>query len=655
MHCNCRLPSQITYLSCVLAATYGSIAAADPKTAVDPPPSAEAATAGQSTSAGDRFARDARTLAQRARDAKGKLRLRSTADVEKARSKLRQALVELDAYLQTGGANGTAWGRFLSLDKLRPVVRPVARPRARASTRQLETVYRRFRSDHKGLELPVFRQVRIALRSLIDMEEQVRHPATNDDLDAHLERLATSLEKFAGERSSDEQRTIGQVLAWLDRHGQAPQLVADVRQRLSQPNLYVHLSDKLVAAGSDRTIDDDEAIQDVILGTSINGRGHTVGHVRTRLVPNEQQAMFETRLAAVNEARTVGVNGPARIGSATRTTLAGQKRFSLDANGYHVWPATGTADTRSQTYGIWSNKHGCVDRLVRRVASKRVGEQKTTAERIGAQHAELRMARRLDAEAGEQLARANADYLDKFRRPLIRLGYLPRELSFHTTADELRLVALHDGLTHLAAPQAPPELPAGAALVVRLHESVVNNLAEDVLADRTIDQARLEQVAVRLFGRLPENLRADEERGPWSITFARREPISLRIEANRATLVLRGRKFLSGDRGVDTPMNVTIRYELRREAGRVRAVREGDVEVFPPGFVPNSGRRLSARYTGIRNMLRRRFEKLFAPEIVSQGLVLPGAWSRAGRLDLVELEADRGWLALGWRQASETQ
>jgi hypothetical protein len=644
-------PLSAAWITCLLTAGCVQTASAENAGADPLAATPESPNVGGSTGARDRLADDARKLASMARDAKSKLRLRSPADVERARGQLRTALGALDAYLQTGGATGAAWRRFLSLDLLLRA----ARPRAKTPARQLEAVYRRFRSDQQGLELPLFRQVRIALRSFIDAEEQLRHPAAIDDLDAHLERLATSLETFADRRSSEEQRAIGQVLDWLDRHGQAAELAGEVRQRLSQPNLYLHLSDKLVAAGSDRTIDDDEAIQDVILGTSINGRGHTIGHVRTRLVPNEQQAMFETRLEAVNEARTVGANGPARIGSATRTSLAGRKRFSLDATGYHVWPATGTAATRSQTYGIWSNKHGCVDRLVRRVASKRVGEQKQTAENIGARHAQDRLARRLDAEAGEQLARANADFLDKFRRPLIRLGYLPRELSFHTTADELRMVALQDGMTHLAAPEAPPELPAGAALVVRLHESLVNNLAQDVLADRTVDQARLEQVAVRLFGRLPENLQADEERGPWSITFARREPVSLHIEGHQATLVLRGRRFMSGDRGVETPMNVTIRYQLQREAGRVRAVREGEIEVFPPDFVPNSGRRLNARTTGIRNMLRRRFEKIFAEELASEGLILPGAWSRAGRLDLVELEADRGWLALGWRQASEAR
>ena len=206
-----------------------------------------------------------------------------------------------------------------------------------------------------------------------------------------------------------------------------------------------------------------------------------------------------------------------------------------------MWPASGAADTRSQTYGIWSNKRGCVDRLVRRVASKRVGEQKSAAERVEPRPCRRTACPAARCRSGRATRPRNADYLDKFRRPLIRLGYLPRELSFHTTADELRLVALQDGMTHLAAPQAPPELPPGAALVVRLHESLVNNLAEDVLADRTSIRPGSSKWPSVSSAACPTT-GADEERGPWSITFAPREPITLHIEANRATLVLRGRK-----------------------------------------------------------------------------------------------------------------
>ncbi|HEX5445543.1 MAG TPA: hypothetical protein VFW87_17080, partial [Pirellulales bacterium] len=399
-------------------------------------------------------------------------------------------------------------------------------------------------------------------------------------------------------------------------------------------------------AATDRPADDVEDVRDSILGTTLIGRAQTRGHVRTRLVPNPRYAQFETVIEAVNEAQTVGYNGPARVGSLSRTDLRGRKQFKLDANGFAVWPADATAETHSQTYGVWSNKHGCVDRLVRRVARKRLGQQKTASERVAAQHARQRLARRLDAEANRQLAQSNAEYLGRFRNPLYRTGHLPRELRFSTTADDLQLIALHDSPARLAAATAPPEPQPGLAMSVRLHESLANNLAEDFLAGRTLDQEQLEQLAVRLFGQLPAQLVNDEQRGPWSITFAQHDPVTLRIEQDAAMVTIRGREFASDLRTFRTPMNVTARYRLRRERDALTAVREGELEIVPPGFT--QGKRISPRLSTIRTLLKHRFEKIFTPEIASQGLVLPGQWRRAGRLDLVQLESREGWLALGW-------
>ena len=105
-------------------------------------------------------------------------------------------------------------------------------------------------------------------------------------------------------------------------------------------------------------------------------------------------------------------------------------------------------------------------------------------------------------------------------------------------------------------------------------------------------------------------------------------------------------------RRFDEPMNVTARYQLDRASGAIKAVRQGELEIFPPGFVPNSGRRLPTRLIGFRNLLKHRFEKLLAPEIVSPGLVLTGQWQRVGKLELTELEADKGWMLLGWEPSS---
>ena len=566
-----------------------------------------------------------------------------------AQSRLATAVSRLGRYLDSGGANGAAWKLYLRFDELSAALRDAEHAQPDA----LEHVYERFRADQAGLELPVFHDVTLALRDWLDDLYRQTHPVAQEDVQRRIEQLTASVESYQQRPDADELAKIAAALGWLSRHGQAGELVASLRERLSRPNLHVHLSQRLITAATDRPADDVEDVRDVILGTTVIGRGHTLGHVRTRLVPSQRYALLETEIEAVNEAQTVGYNGPARVGSVSRTELKGRKRFMLDANGFAVWPADATAQTRSQTYGVWSNKHGCVDRLVRRVAQKRLGQQKASGEQVASQHARGRLARRLDAEANGQLAQSNAEYLGRFRNPLYRTGHLPREMRFSTTADDLQLVALHDSPARLAAPLPPPEPAVGLAMSVRLHESLANNLAEDFLAGRTLDQERLEQLAVRLFGRLPKQLVDDEQRGPWSITFAQHDPITLRIENDTATVTLRGREFASDLRKFRTPMNVTTRYRLRRERDAVRAVREGELEILPPGFT--RGKRISPRLSGVRNLLKRRFEKIFTPEIASRGLVLPGQWSRAGRLDLVQLEAHEGWLALGWDTSAQRE
>lgn len=565
----------------------------------------------------------------------------NTRQAASARSRLSAAREKLRRYLDRGGANGAAWKRYLRFDELAAALREPSR----AEPQAMERIYQRFRGDHVGLELPVFHDVATALRAWIDAEYQQSHPVAQDELGRRLETLATNLEMYRQKPDADELANIAACLGWLARHGQAGELVLALRERLSQPNLHVHLSQRLLTAATDRPADDREQVRDVILGTTLVGRAHTLGHVRTRLVPSPNYALLETTIEATNEAQTVGYNGPARVGSLSRTELKGQKRFKLDANGFAVWPADASAETHSRTYGVWSNKQGCVDRLVRRVARKRLGQQKAASERVAAQHARQRLARRLDTEANRQLAQSNAAYLGRFRDPLYRVGHLPRELRFSTTADDLQLVALHDSPSRLAAPLPPPEPRRGLAMSVRLHESLANNLAEDFLAGRTLDQEQLKELALRLLGRLPEQL-AQDERGPWSITFAAHDPIVLRIEQDTATVTVRGREFASDVRSFPTPMNITARYRLLREHNAVRAVREGELEILPPGYT--RGRRLSARLSGVRTFLKHRFDKIFTPEMASQGLVLPGQWARAGRLDLVQLEASEGWLALGW-------
>jgi hypothetical protein len=74
--------------------------------------------------------------------------------------------------------------------------------------------------------------------------------------------------------------------------------------------------------------------------------------------------------------------------------------------------------------------------------------------------------------------------------------------------------------------------------------------------------------------------------------------------------------------------------------------------IVPPNFVPGRSR-LSSQQITLRTLLERRFGKFFEPEIKYEGLELPGAWEKAGRLDLKFLRADGGWLAAAWLESGE--
>ena len=102
-------------------------------------------------------------------------------------------------------------------------------------------------------------------------------------------------------------------------------------------------------------------------------------------------------------------------------------------------------------------------------------------------------------------------------------------------------------------------------------------------------------------------------------------------------------------------MNVTAAYKIEKTETGFKAVRQGDVEVFPPDFDPKGDQKLSARYTTIRTLLTKRFNKIFEPELKGEGLTLPGKWEKAGKFMPVQWVCQDGWLVLAWNKVAEVK
>ena len=113
---------------------------------------------------------------------------------------------------------------------------------------------------------------------------------------------------------------------------------------------------------------------------------------------------------------------------------------------------------------------------------------------------------------------------------------------------------------------------------------------------------------------------------------------------------MRGNRFTSGDREFPA-MDIWAAYRIESKGGLIRLTRDGDVQIYPPGFVPGGGDKLTVSETSLRRILQKRFNKVFKDSIDLEPLQLPGELESAGPLPMEQLVAQKdGWLAAGWRK-----
>jgi hypothetical protein len=304
------------------------------------------------------------------------------------------------------------------------------------------------------------------------------------------------------------------------------------------------------------------------------------------------------------------------------------------------------AVTQVQICDIQSNKG---HRLVERIGWKRAGQQQSEAEEIASRHAEARLNERVDKQAADPVERANRTYVDKYYRPFTDRKLFPQMLRFSTTQSAIALTGLQAGGGKLAAPAAPPTVVEGADMSLRLHESAVNNLAFDALAGRTVYEEKVQAAVTDALGHLPEKMKGDDDGKPWAITLAPRQPISVTFADDAWKITIRGVRFAKGP-DVYPGMNISAAYKIVKSAQGFKAVRQGDIQVFPPDFVP--GKQIDAHRQVVRKLLEKRFAKIFEPEIPGAGLDLPGRWKVVGKLVPIQVVCRDGWLTIAWKRAA---
>jgi len=594
-----------------------------------------------------------------AREAAKNFRPVAAQDVARQRAELAKAMSDLDAFLRTGTAyKSVGWKRYLQWDDLLAAVKGEQSPSGETITKILE----KLRANQTGLERNEFTSLRDAVAEYATMQEAAADGSLKDVYAKRMEDLATQLDTYLRDRSNtDAALSIGQTVGWLQDHRQAPELVSTIRRAFGRPNFFGYASQKFAAAGVERDINQVSGISDNIMGTSLHGTAHMVGHTTLALNENSSVASMNILLGGTAWSNNVGYNGPVTIYSTGTTSISGRKNVWMDATGMHEYAAQASCGTHSNINNICAN---CG--LIEKIAWKRAGQQKGEGEAIASQHASSRVAGQMDAEGGRLIREKNADYQAKFRNPLLRKGEFPEELNFSTTRDRVQVRMLQESSAMVGAPDDPPGFSKDHDLAARAHESVVTNFGQGVLGGYELTDLRVEKLYKEdLKADLPEELRVtqpdgtlDPDKEPWSMVFAEQLPVRARFDKGGVWMGIRVERF---NRGEDAPgkykpatnelVEISAQYKIEKTDKGATLRRDGDVRIrFPSRANPDQ---ITLRDNAIVTFIRRKFRSMFKEEFKGEGLMFKGEWAKAGRLQLADIEANDAWIRLGWEMTGE--
>jgi hypothetical protein len=577
----------------------------------------------------------------------------------------------LERFVRPQTANGKSWLKYLRWDELKEQLAADGSPNLAV----LSGTYQQLNRNETGLDMPQFRGVSDALRQYIDWLALARTDDPAALYARQLEILAADLERLqavgvAPPAGGPNNYDIGRRLDFFTGIGQAPELIAAIRREFAEPNAFMNMSADLVRAAAEEPIDRHDPVTDNILGTSISGTGHTIGTVVVRTVQSDESAMIELETKGHIESQNTGRNGPAVIRSTGHTDFTATKQIRLSDKQFISPSATVNATSDSDVHSIAKSGGGIGSRIVSSQGWNRANQNKSRINAIAADHAEDRIRRRIDDEVAKKLRDARQRYEDEYRRPLARRGELPEHIQFGSSENELTIAATQAGRGQLGAPAGPPALPDDLDLVLRLHDSAVNNYAATVLGGATASESEAGQDQAEFDVELPkwmkdawQQKKTDTEPSaeataepfkPWSLTFRPGRPLTVEFRGDKVALTIHLARLRSGDEDF-TDWDVTGTFTPQLADGGVVLQREGELVVFPTGFDRNGGQ-LTSRQVAVRSNLakvmtdRSAQGRGFPNRIEFAQLEPAGTLEKVGPLSARQLKSDDGWLTLAWQR-----
>jgi len=569
---------------------------------------------------------------------------------------------------RTSAQRAANWLDYIDSDRLVDAIQ------ADRSATQISNAARRLQSrlvgNVVGLEMPPLLKLRNEIDALVAAN---RYPDPERALrraEQELELLARQLETGDPSGSPDDAAILSLAVQWLDQSNQAPELVSELYQAFSRPNVVVTIGGHLVQDAITRPVDRARPVRDCILGTRIIGNGRLQGQVLGRLAPSIGRVQVDLVLTGQFYSDSVGYNGPVRLPSIGHGTVTASRSLWIGESGVSLSQVNSSVALQTT---ITSIQHPL--RIVRRIASKQIAQKKPQADQIARQRLRDQVVNDFSnqsAEAAQRIGSRPADgstlagdlpRLDQAYVFLKRLNLSPPTRLIGSTTDSVFVQATQRSGKQLAAITSPPPAfgTSGKRILGRsiqrgdaslqVHESLIDNLASTIFGGRIMTGDQIDRLlgSVRNGAQTPTTKpESDAQPDKFEIEFSTVRPIIFEARDRKIRLGLRGNRFSQEGTDLRSSLEITATYEAVDLGGYQVLRRIGGVAVDFPG----TGR-IAMQQVAQRRSIQKLFDDRFPETLLDQPIILPilaAVPTLSGRVFRYSgIDAQNGWLTLSVR------
>ncbi len=516
----------------------------------------------------------------------------------------------------------------------------------------LEKAWKKFNADEEGINWAVFGTVRSGLQSYLVLQTAVASKSFDKNLPLVCVNLVQSVEKYLKTADVQDATAVSDVLGWLDAfapyRSNLNEIVQLVRKQFSGVNVQIQAALPFIAAGFRESFDEEFEIVENMSGTMVRGTGNVSGSSNAALVPRNDLVELKLLVNAEMVSKTTASHPPVTLNNLTSGTLYGTKSILFSPERIWTTPAGTRADLNSTITGMRIN--GC--RIIQCIAKQQVAERRPAAEAEARRRAEQRLSERIDRQVDETLAELSGNYQEKFRKPLLEIGFFPRLWKYLTTEEFVNVATIFANASQTTTSVPPPNQDLQADLIVRIHQSALNNAASVFLGGRTFYEDQLVERFKDQSNDLPKLLQRKEGDVAINPTFALNNPVSVSFVDNKIKAVFRIADFNLEQKQVKQQSDITFLFGVKIDKQKGADGKERTVVVFeqlekPKATAPGKTS-ISATEMPVQRRVMTRLEESVQKKIELQPRELKGRWEGAGKIVPVFASTENGWLTLAW-------